>query len=45
MSAELEHWQSIQAMLRGYRTAQVLITCTQFGLFQHLAGQPQTTAQ
>lgn len=34
----LDHWQTVQTMLRGYRAAHVLITCAQLGLFDHLAG-------
>lgn len=45
MSTEIEHWQTIQAMLRGYRAAQVLITCAQLDIFRHLAEGPQTAAQ
>lgn len=45
MSTEIEHWQTIQAMLRGYRAAQVLITCVQFDIFRHLAEESQTAVQ
>lgn len=45
MSTEIEHWQTIQAMLRGYRVAQVLITCTQLDIFRHLAEESQTATQ
>jgi SAM-dependent methyltransferase len=45
MSVELEHWQTIQKMLRGYRIAHILITCTQLDLFRHLARKPQTAAE
>lgn len=34
---EADHWQTVQAMLRGYRAAQVLITCAHLGVFRHLA--------
>lgn len=36
------HWQTVQEMLRGYRAAQVLITCTQLGVFGQLAQGAQT---
>lgn len=45
MTTEIEHWRSVQKLLRGYRAAQVLITCTQLGVFQHLAGGPQTASE
>ncbi len=41
---EIDHWLTVQKMLRGYRAAQVLITCAQLGLFQHLADGPQTAS-
>lgn len=44
ISPEIEHWQTIQQMLGGYRAAQVMITCVQFDIFRLLAGQPQTAA-
>jgi 2-polyprenyl-3-methyl-5-hydroxy-6-metoxy-1,4-benzoquinol methylase len=45
MTTEIEQWQTIQGMLRGYREAQILITCAQFGLFRQLAAGPQTAAE
>lgn len=38
----LTHWQMVQEMLRGYRAAQVLITCTQLGVFGQLDQGAQT---
>lgn len=45
VSPELSHWQSIQELMRGYRIAQVLITCTRFGLFDLLEDKPLTAAE
>jgi len=42
MTTEIEYWQTVQKMLRGYRAAQVMITCSQLGIFQHLAEAAQT---
>ena len=44
MTTEIEHWKTVQGMLRGYREAQILITCTQFGIFRLLAAGPRTAA-
>lgn len=44
MTTEIEHWKTIQKMLRGYREAQILITCAQLGIFRLLAKGPQTAA-
>ena len=44
MPSKIEHWKTIQNTLRGYRTAQVLITCAQFGVFNLLADGPKSSA-
>lgn len=44
MTDQIQHWRTIQQMLRGYRAAHVLITCAQLGIFRHLAGGGQEAA-
>lgn len=44
MTIGIEHWQTIQSILRGYRAAQVLITCTQLGVFGQLAAGGNSAA-
>lgn len=45
MTNDLDHWQTVQAMLRGYRPAQILITCTQLNVFNHLAAGPRNATE
>lgn len=40
MTPEQEQWRTIQGLLRGYRTVQVLITAAQLGVFRCLAEGP-----
>jgi hypothetical protein len=42
---EIEQWQTIHEMMRGYRAAQILLTATQLGVFRHLAGAPRRAAE
>lgn len=44
MTNDLNHWHTVQDMLRGYRPAQILITCAQLDLFNHLAAGPKNAA-
>ena len=44
MNAEIQHWQTIQNMLRGYRAAHVLITCAELDIFRILADQAMTAS-
>lgn len=39
---EAEHWHTVQRMLRGYRSAQMLIACAQLGVFRVLATGSQS---
>lgn len=36
MTIQHEHWHSTLTMLRGYRSAQVLITCAELDIFTHI---------
>jgi hypothetical protein len=40
----IRSWQSLHQLLRGYRAAQVAMTCTQLGVFRHLADGARTAA-
>ncbi len=42
---EIEQWQTIHEMMRGYRAAQILLAANQLGLFRHLAGAPRRAAE
>ena len=44
MRTELDHWLSLQQMLRGYRVGQVLITSTRLGIFPLLSTGAATAA-
>ncbi|HBY97550.1 MAG TPA: hypothetical protein DEP84_27010, partial [Chloroflexi bacterium] len=43
-SGSLEHAEHLLGMLRGYRQAQVLMTCTESGVFEALAGHGRSAA-
>ncbi len=38
MNPNIEQWHTVHDMLRSYRAAQILMTCNELGLFNHLAG-------
>jgi predicted O-methyltransferase YrrM len=38
---EIEQWQTIHEMMRGYRAAQILLTGNQLGIFHHLGDGPR----
>jgi 2-polyprenyl-3-methyl-5-hydroxy-6-metoxy-1,4-benzoquinol methylase len=40
-TSEIEQWRAVQDMLRGYRAAQILMTCQQLEIFRHLAAGPR----
>ena len=42
---EIEQWQAIQEMMRGYRAAQILFTANQLEIFHHLAAAPRKAAE
>lgn len=44
MTNEIEHWQTIHQILRGYRLAHLLITCAQLDIFRQLAQREQDAA-
>lgn len=43
--SEMEHWKTIQEMMRGYMAAQILFTANQLNIFQHLAEAPRPAAE
>jgi hypothetical protein len=42
--SEIEQWQAIHDMMRGYRAAQILLTANQLGIFQHLANNSRSAS-
>jgi hypothetical protein len=42
---EIEQWQIIHEMMRGYRAAQILLTANQLEIFRHLNGSPRRAAE
>jgi 2-polyprenyl-3-methyl-5-hydroxy-6-metoxy-1,4-benzoquinol methylase len=43
--SEIEQWKTIHEMMRGYRAAQILLTCNQLEIFHHLAGARRRAAE
>jgi len=40
MKSGIEEWQTIRKLMQGYRSVQVLLTCSHLGIFRHLAAGP-----
>lgn len=42
---QLDHWQTVNEMMRGYRVSHLLITCAQIDVFRQLADGPLPLAE